>query len=681
MPPAQRPDHGPAQCRNGHPATPGARFCSVCGEAILRPVYCPVGHLVDQSADACPICAALIEHQTAKPAHCEQCNAAVAFTDRFCPSCGTRLPASNPAAPEDLVGMVYDPPAGIESENQSEDVQDSPEEPAHTSTGSDSTLVASLAAIAPQRQTSKTPETTDSPLGQDVREPRRHGDKTKQRRRHFFLAGTVVVLVAAGAIVGVSATRTHGVGHHFAAGVLGGSASCTNPTQQIRSQSPTIGSDFPSLASVSLTARQGGLAVQWRFNGAVTSAPSGSFFFWYVSLYPTTSARGNIKTAINLEVKDSSPGFAKPGWSLTASTWTKNFNMSTTPQLSARGFSAFYPKSTLGTLSMPFFWDVATYADQVNSSTGNHGLLRQYCPTPTSGLTSGSPNYKPSDYLRFPAHITAHDRQKTGNGKRTVSASIHPPVNTPTSLPQQTQPKHAGVFAASGGLLGLDAALAQLADNGHLPGAVNLNGTSANCGPAIVKLTPGKVVACNLYTPQDGNNAVLVTIDTRNATSFSDVTFIGTGQNSYAGLNHAQLEAITACSWPKWSLNLCEPITIPTAYSSQKSSGTPPPIGTPGLMPCVGEPGERPEEIGLACATYSQYLSNLNWSLWTSSKAVASGLEYTNSCTPTCVDGEFSHRPVIVTLSSPVATHFGILFSGIAISGSPLHYLQLVPGT
>ena len=61
----------------------------------------------------------------------------------------------------------------------------------------------------------------------------------------------------------------------------------------------------------------------------------------------------------------------------------------------------------------------------------------------------------------------------------------------------------------------------------------------------------------------------------------------------------------------------------------------------------------KPRKIVLACGDGGIWLSKLNWSSWSGSKASASGNYNANDCTPDCAAGHVHSYPVKVTLSGP----------------------------
>jgi hypothetical protein len=68
-----------------------------------------------------------------------------------------------------------------------------------------------------------------------------------------------------------------------------------------------------------------------------------------------------------------------------------------------------------------------------------------------------------------------------------------------------------------------------------------------------------------------------------------------------------------------------------------------------------------------ACGDGSSSLSNLSWQTWAPLQATGTGTFALNDCTPDCAEGTFHDYLAIVTLSKPVSTPYGFLFSQIFV--------------
>lgn len=71
---------------------------------------------------------------------------------------------------------------------------------------------------------------------------------------------------------------------------------------------------------------------------------------------------------------------------------------------------------------------------------------------------------------------------------------------------------------------------------------------------------------------------------------------------------------------------------------------------------CANKPQVRPATFDIACDG-ADSLAHLKWSEWDGSRAVASGVDWVDNCTPNCVAGKFFKQNVIVILWRPEAVH------------------------
>jgi hypothetical protein len=62
----------------------------------------------------------------------------------------------------------------------------------------------------------------------------------------------------------------------------------------------------------------------------------------------------------------------------------------------------------------------------------------------------------------------------------------------------------------------------------------------------------------------------------------------------------------------------------------------------------------KPKSITIACGDASNILVKLTWSSWSRTKAVGSGKDAVNMCTPNCAAGHFTYHRVTATLSKPI---------------------------
>ena len=74
--------------------------------------------------------------------------------------------------------------------------------------------------------------------------------------------------------------------------------------------------------------------------------------------------------------------------------------------------------------------------------------------------------------------------------------------------------------------------------------------------------------------------------------------------------------------------------------------------GHPTALPnCLGKPTVRPASIVLACADANFGVKKLSWIGWGGSRAAATGVAYTNDCTPNCAAGHFHNYNAVIVLS------------------------------
>ena len=100
------------------------------------------------------------------------------------------------------------------------------------------------------------------------------------------------------------------------------------------------------------------------------------------------------------------------------------------------------------------------------------------------------------------------------------------------------------------------------------------------------------------------------------------------------------------------------------AAASGSSAAAP---ATPRVTDCGTHPSARPARITIACGDGNLYLDKLHWSAWASARATATGRAEQNDCKPYCAAGHFHSYPVDVTLTKPVATPQGRMFSTVKL--------------
>jgi hypothetical protein len=91
------------------------------------------------------------------------------------------------------------------------------------------------------------------------------------------------------------------------------------------------------------------------------------------------------------------------------------------------------------------------------------------------------------------------------------------------------------------------------------------------------------------------------------------------------------------------------PAASPPAQSRTVVRQTPAPV----LVDCLWHPRVKPTEFILACGDGNSRLSSLHWKQWSSTLAVAKGVNWVNDCDPYCAAGTFHAYPVVVRLDRP----------------------------
>jgi hypothetical protein len=125
---------------------------------------------------------------------------------------------------------------------------------------------------------------------------------------------------------------------------------------------------------------------------------------------------------------------------------------------------------------------------------------------------------------------------------------------------------------------------------------------------------------------------------------------------------------------------------VPVATTPSSAPATPatiapssttsvPAQGSPGVVANCTAPGNaaydastEPTSIVIACADDGIRFESLSWSSWTQTSAVGSGQLWENNCIPYCAAGTFHQYPASVTLSDPVDSVNGPVFSSLVAS-------------
>lgn len=150
----------------------------------------------------------------------------------------------------------------------------------------------------------------------------------------------------------------------------------------------------PSLAGVTVTPYDGGLAVSFLFRHPLAVAPAGVLISWRVFIYRNRHEADHPADALVLNIEDRGSGWEPSGWTITTALGTTLGQVDGNVVINrARDeLSALFPKG-FGNMSTPFYW----YA--------NEWEIRSFLPT----KNPNKPNYRVNGSESFdcPAGTTA----------------------------------------------------------------------------------------------------------------------------------------------------------------------------------------------------------------------------------------------------------------------------------
>ncbi|WUJ18519.1 hypothetical protein OHS70_33110 [Streptomyces sp. NBC_00390] len=98
---------------------------------------------------------------------------------------------------------------------------------------------------------------------------------------------------------------------------------------------------------------------------------------------------------------------------------------------------------------------------------------------------------------------------------------------------------------------------------------------------------------------------------------------------------------------------LCAAAALATAGVPASASAVSPSPAHVVAVDCFWKPQVRPADFLLACGDGNNRLTELQWSSWGPTSAVARGLDVVNDCQPYCAAGKFHSYPVTVRLDRP----------------------------
>ncbi len=140
--------------------------------------------------------------------------------------------------------------------------------------------------------------------------------------------------------------------------------------------------------------------------------------------------------------------------------------------------------------------------------------------------------------------------------------------------------------------------------------------------------------------------AVAITV----GTATIPLTANASSAKPHAGATSAKPHAGATSAKPHAGATPTTP-TRPTAVTGTHSAAS-----AYALYDCANKPQVRPGTFDIACDG-ADSLAHLKWSEWDGSRAVGSGVDWVDNCTPNCAAGKFFKQNVIVILWRPEAVH------------------------
>jgi hypothetical protein len=102
---------------------------------------------------------------------------------------------------------------------------------------------------------------------------------------------------------------------------------------------------------------------------------------------------------------------------------------------------------------------------------------------------------------------------------------------------------------------------------------------------------------------------------------------------------------IAAAALSAAGLTLAATTAAPAALAAPATSA----IAKPVLVQCTGKGTVKPKQFTITCADGNDYLTKLKWSSWKAT-ADGKGVNWINTCNPSCAGGKFHKFPVNVKL-------------------------------
>ena len=149
--------------------------------------------------------------------------------------------------------------------------------------------------------------------------------RTSHRKQWLALALALVLVASACGGGGAHASQGAKQQHPAATPTTAPTATAAVYTCTYTQQSPTVQgtpdiASVPSIQSVSLVPRAGGLLISYKFRKPVAAAPEGVYFAWTVYVYRHRSDAAHPDQALTLQIEDRGKGWEPTGWTILAST-------------------------------------------------------------------------------------------------------------------------------------------------------------------------------------------------------------------------------------------------------------------------------------------------------------------------------------------------------------------------
>lgn len=110
----------------------------------------------------------------------------------------------------------------------------------------------------------------------------------------------------------------------------------------------------------------------------------------------------------------------------------------------------------------------------------------------------------------------------------------------------------------------------------------------------------------------------------------------------------ALLVALAGCRQGADVAPVTAPVVGPQPGASSRTTAAR--RGVTYITGCAGKPVRLPRTLITACADGNEGIARLRWRGWGTGRAIGSGVLVTNTCTPSCVRGQWEVLPATVVL-------------------------------